>query len=232
MRVRIVAGEVRRAARAGDTLAIPIARWAPAMYALRGVATLFSLGYYLYVVERVIPGDKALYGLPALLAGMALLVLHFIRHTPAAIVPAALPGRELLRDHSKRVQMHVAAHAVSIEEPPAHARFRLAEPGESYPALLGRLRADLARDDAYRGVSALLRQRLDQALRAPGAIAEERALALRVLADGSEAEVKRRIAEAGPDLAQEPEWLEAVALAENDAAALQRIERRVPRFEP
>jgi hypothetical protein len=58
----------------------------------------------------------------------------------------------------------------------------------------------------------------------------ERAVALRVLSAGEPDEVRKRIAEVEPLPAEEQAWLEAVALAEDDATALARIARRPPDF--
>jgi hypothetical protein len=228
-----LAAEMARHVKVDDFLAIPTARWTRALHVVRVVASLFALAYYLHEVADVIGGDKAFYGLTALGAAAALLVLHFLRQTSAWIVPSTelKVGWASVGDHPERMMNQLRAHCDAVEvRGPEPAR--LAEAGESRVDLLARLRADLVKGDAYRGASASVRERLEAAVRTPATPLVDRALALRVLADGAAPEARRRIAEAGPALAPEPEWLEGVALAEDDAAALERIARRIPRFEP
>ncbi len=217
-----------RALAAEDFVRVPTATTRPTWFA-RVAVTLFASGYYLHVVHRAIPGEKALYGIGAIVAGLVLLVLHFVRARTPLVVPstdrerrARGPEQVALGDLGQamraRIDAHEAAASARRDAPPSEPGARVISEGESAAAALGRIRRALAgaAGDAYRGAAVALRTSLERAASGGRVPVADRALALRVLADGNAVELTRRIA--------------TDASAEDEAAA-ELVARRTPRFE-
>lgn len=227
--------ESLRADGAGDAVTVPASPLSFAAVLLRPFASLAALGYYLHVVQQLIPGSKATYGLPALFAGFLLLFLHYTRHTRHALAPL-IPGVPQLhtRDHTAALRAHIALHTrpLASADAPAAPRLRVADPDEPLDRALPRLRRDLGATEAYRAAAHTVRERLEDALESAAVPLRERAVALRLLAGEDRAEVKRRIAEVSALDGEDRAFLEAVALAESDEAALARAARRPPDFRP
>lgn len=203
---------------------------------LRPVAALSALGYYLYVVRDAIPGSKPLYGLGALIAASVLLVLHMLRPRARPLAGQELLGTSLW-EYPAALRAHLALHARAAREPtpreePPAPRPRIADPDEPLATALPRLRRELQSGEAYRGPAQAIRARLAQVLQSAEVPLRERAVALRVIADRDRDEVKKRIAEMDALPSDDRAFLEAVALAEDDAAAIERAERRPPEFVP
>jgi hypothetical protein len=227
-----LAVEIRAASGASADLAVPSLALDALMVALRPAAALFALGYYLHVVCRVLPGDKPLYGLGALFAGIALLVLHLIpRRNVRVGLAEARTLVQTLRQYPPQVRTHLWLHSHGPgPTEPADPRPRVVEHGEPLAEWFARTRRELSSPEGYRGPGQGIRARLEHAFRSAAVPLRERALALRVLAAGEPGEVKRRIAEVESLPAEEEAWLAAVALAEDDTSALARIARRPPDF--
>src|SRR5262249_48065509 len=109
-------------------------------------------------------------------------------------------------------------------------RPRIADPGEALGTWLARVRRELAGVDAYRGAAQAIRARLELAAGSDQAPLRERALALRVLSAGGASGVRPRIADMEAVSADERAWLESVALADDDSAALAELRTRPPDF--
>jgi hypothetical protein len=219
-----LAEEIRRDATAGDEIAIRSTTLGFLAPILRVAASSFALAYYLFVVRDAIPGSKAFYGLSALFAGMVLLVIH--------LLPRRREGLGPTWDCTRGMRAHLRIHARTLESAVAAPapRPRLAEHGEPLGAWLSRLRREIGNPEAYRGAAEGIWARVEHAYRSTEVPLRERALALRILAKGRAGEVKQRIAELEPLPAAEQAWLEEVALAEDDEAALARVDRRPPDF--
>lgn len=228
---RRLADEIRRDAKARDGVAVRSSTLGVAASVLRPAASLLALGYFLHVVPRVIGGSKAFYGISALLAAGALLVVHLARQRSVMRDPAAggLTGSRAW-EYARALRVHLALHGRAADEEDAAPRPRLAEHGETLGAWLGRLRRELASPEAYRGAGEGMWTKIEHAYRSAEVPLRERALALRILTRGEAGEVRRRIAEIEPLAAEEQAWLEAVALAQDDDQALARVARRPPDF--
>ncbi len=211
---------------------VPTAAATPLLMPLRAAGSLLAMGYYLHVVVRAIDGDKAFFGLGALLCGVVLLLLHMVRPRGEAsgLAPAAIA--KVLRAYPAAMRPELAAHLQAQPEPAAPTRpvrAPLVEPGEGLTAALARLRAGVREGGAYRNSPSALRVRLEQALEADDAPLADRALSLRILGAGRSDEVKRRI-ETSPVSGDERAFLEDFALIAEDPAALKRLARKGPRF--
>jgi hypothetical protein len=208
----------------GGLVVMPGVRLGAAGLLLRLATTLFSLAFYLeHALDRYV---GAAFPAGAILSGLALLAFHLVCHRRVAFGFAAPAWvHPTMRAH---LSMHAAAAPATEPARPPH--LRLGEPGEPLSAWLARTRRQLADPDAYRGAAQAIRSRLEQALGSAGAPLREQALALRVLSAGEPSEVRRRIAEVPALAADERAWLEAVALAEDDGAALAKVARRAPDF--
>ncbi|MBX3246966.1 MAG: hypothetical protein KF901_07280 [Myxococcales bacterium] len=237
-------------------VALPRAGFVRMMTILRFVGALFALGYYLHTVHHLIGGHKAFYGLTALGCGVLLLIAHVVRHRKRAVVSqagihldghprpfggetrfVATRGDVLLitgqaREHldlgelPPAMRHHVAAHFSAARRP-------LPEPQEvereRADALLARLHAELAEgDDAYRGTQAAARSRIEGLVHEDSRPLTERALALRALraSDPSSCPPAALREAVGADVV----FVERVAGAASDAAALALVERRRPVF--
>jgi hypothetical protein len=221
---RRLAGEID-GPMAGEGVVIPVVRFGAAGPVLRVGTTLFSLGFY--HVRAPDHGLAELFGQAAIVCGLALLAFHLLSHRRVPLGCAVSTW-----SCSRAWRAHLSTHAVASRatEPEPPPRLRLGEPGEPLGEWLARTRRQLADPDAYRSAAQAIRPRLEQALANEGVPLRERALALRILSASEPGEVRRRIAEAPALDAEDRAWIEAVALAEDDGAALARIARRAPDF--
>jgi hypothetical protein len=230
---RRLADEIRHDAPVIGDVGVRASRLAYAASILRPAATAFALAYYLHVVQEMIPGAKWFYGLSALFSGIALLAIHLARGWAALSPPeAAARSSRLLHEYSAALRAHLKLHARARDDASSarSPRPRVVERGEQLRAWLARLRREATNQEAYRGSGAGVWARLEQAYRSAEVPLRERALALRILASGEQREVRSRIAEIESLAAEERAWLEAVALAESDEAALAQVSRRPPDF--
>jgi hypothetical protein len=226
---RLLAAGLLRDAPACDQVTVPAGLLGLAASVLRIVATLGALGYYLFVVREAIPGSKPLYGLTALLAALALLVVHYLQRERRPLGPGLTALH--VADISRAMRAHVELHARALWPPPPDApRPRVAAIDEPLAAAVPRLRRELAVSEGYRAAAQPAREQLEQALASAAVPLRERAVALRVLAGRDPGEVKRRIAEARIEDEKDRAFLTAVAEMESDEAALAEAAQRPPDF--
>jgi hypothetical protein len=165
-------------------------------------------------------------------------VFHVIGPTRGILSKLAPGLRELsFRGHLPRMRAHLRLHHLDpkpVEEASAAsgARPRVVAYGGSPGARLVELRRELSDGEAYRGRSSALAEELQASLVSPRVPLREKAVALRALAKGDATNVKKRIGETSGVSRDEAAWLEAVALEEDETAAIAKLEKRAPDFEP
>ena len=227
-----LAARIRKATGTLELVQVPCARSPRWVGGCRITVTALAIAYYLHVVHHAIPGNKAMYAIPALLVGAALVLLHCLRHRPVPDVTVF--DFDALSTHPAAIRAHLATHfhQATLDESESTQPPHLANTDEGLAGWLNKQQALLASDEHYRGGPGRLRVDLEEAVISAALPVAERALALRLVANNHKPEVLRRIAGMADNLAEEAAWLEQVALAASDEAALRMVERRVPRFVP
>jgi hypothetical protein len=230
---RSLAEEIHAGSPATDVVLVSTSRLDLAATILRPIASVLILGFCLNrSCDVAIPCEAEVAGIGALLAAFLVLLATLApRQTKRieAITSTTFPGLAQWR-YSRRLSAHFRVHARAPATTAAMStpRPRLAERGEKLAAWLARARHAMRGQDAYRGAS--MQEQLEHALLSAEVPLRERALALRVLSASQPEGVEKRIAELDALPPVDREWLESVALAEDDDEALAQASRRPPDF--